>query len=312
MIAAPLQISPPPAVSQRPRKRILVGAYAISPARGSEPGVGWQICSRLARFHDVTVLCSPGVPGPDANCSRDEIAQHVARHGAIDGLTLKFVEPPPLSWLFQRETMLCRRTLYYAGAAAWQRAAYSIAADLHVDQPFDLVHHLNITGYREPGYLWKLNAPFVWGPIGGASNYPGKYFDLLSRKERLFYAIRNWTNGWQKSSRRCRAAPSRKGRQRHDRRGDRRRLDEAEPGGGHARRRRGGRGAGGARGAARAYGALLRAAGRARGRSQAVVAEACARNYPRDVTARRGRGRRSCPRARSRAPNRRVDGARPG
>jgi len=206
MIAAPLQISPPPAVSQRPRKRILVGAYAISPARGSEPGVGWQICSRLARFHDVTVLCSPGVPGPDANCSRDEIAQHVARHGAIDGLTLKFVEPPPLSWLFQRETMLCRRTLYYAGAAAWQRAAYSIAADLHVDQPFDLVHHLNITGYREPGYLWKLNAPFVWGPIGGASNYPAKYFDLLSRKERLFYAIRNWTNGWQKSSRRCRAA----------------------------------------------------------------------------------------------------------
>ncbi len=207
MIAEARQISPQPSVvSQRPRKRVLIGAYAVSPARGSEPGVGWQICCRLAKFHDVTVLCSPGVPGPDANCSRDEIAQHISRHGPIDGLTLKFIEPPLLSWLFQRETTLCRRTLYYTGAAAWQRAAYSVAADLHRDQPFDLVHHLNITGYREPGYLWKLNAPFIWGPIGGASDLPRRYFDLLSRKERLFYGIRNWTNGWQKSLPRCRSA----------------------------------------------------------------------------------------------------------
>jgi glycosyltransferase involved in cell wall biosynthesis len=208
-IAAPSKISPSPVAPQRQRKRILVGAYAVSPARGSEPGVGWQICSRLAKFHDVTVLCSPGVPGPDANCSRDEIAQHIARHGPVDGLTLKFIEPPPLSWLFQRETTLCRRTLYYTGAAAWQRAAYAVANEIHRNQPFDLVHHLNITGYREPGYLWKINAPFVWGPIGGASNLPRKYFDLLSKKERLFYAIRNWTNGFQKSGARCRAAANR-------------------------------------------------------------------------------------------------------
>jgi glycosyltransferase involved in cell wall biosynthesis len=27
-------------------------------------------------------------------------------------------------------------------------------------------------GFREPGYLWKLDAPFVWGPIGGTQNFP--------------------------------------------------------------------------------------------------------------------------------------------
>src|SRR5271156_1185413 len=177
MIAAPVKISPSAIARPRQRKRILIGAYAVSPARGSEPGVGWQICSRLAKFHDVTVLCSPGVPGPDANCSRDEIAQHTARHGPIDGLTIKFIEPPPLSWLFQRETTLCRRTLYYTGAAAWQRAAFSVAADIHRDRPFDLLHHLifSVCGYLV--YLWILNAPFVWGPIGGASNLPRRYFN---------------------------------------------------------------------------------------------------------------------------------------
>jgi hypothetical protein len=28
---------------------------------------------------------------------------------------------------------------------------------------------LNMIGYREPGYLWKLNVPFVWGPMGGTN-----------------------------------------------------------------------------------------------------------------------------------------------
>jgi glycosyltransferase involved in cell wall biosynthesis len=206
MTAAPVQsrrLSPAP---PRARRRVLVSAYAISPVRGSEPGVGWQICSRLAQGHDVTVLCSPGVPGPDANYFRDEVAEYVTEHGPVPGLTMQFVEPPLLSKLFQRESALCRRTLYYTGYAAWQRRAFRVAADLHRDRPFDLVHQLNITGFREPGYLWKLDAPFVWGPIGGAPSFPSAYFDLLGRSDRLYYGLRNVTNRFQKSSARCRAA----------------------------------------------------------------------------------------------------------
>jgi glycosyltransferase involved in cell wall biosynthesis len=30
-------------------------------------------------------------------------------------------------------------------------------------------------GFREPGYLWKLPLPFVWGPIGGTQNYPWRF-----------------------------------------------------------------------------------------------------------------------------------------
>lgn len=206
MIAAPVQPRRFTDLPPRLRRRILVSAYAISPVRGSEPGVGWHICSRLAQWHDVTVLCSPGVPGPDANYFRNEIAEHVRQHGPVPGLTIRFVEPPLLSKLFQRESVLCRRTLYYTGYAAWQRRAFRVAAGLHRNQPFDLVHQLNITGFREPGYLWKLDAPFVWGPIGGAPSFPSAYFDLLGRNDRLYYGLRNLTNRFQKSSARCRAA----------------------------------------------------------------------------------------------------------
>jgi len=34
---------------------------------------------------------------------------------------------------------------------------------------------VTIAGFREPGYLWKLGIPFVWGPVGGTQNYPWRF-----------------------------------------------------------------------------------------------------------------------------------------
>jgi glycosyltransferase involved in cell wall biosynthesis len=112
-----------------------------------------------------------------------------------------------LSRLFQRETGLMRRTAYYVGYAAWQRAAYRAAAALHAERAFDVTHHLNITGYREPGHLWKLGAPFVWGPVGGAADVPAPFLPLMSPADRCFYRFRNLGNALQKRLKlRCRRA----------------------------------------------------------------------------------------------------------
>ena len=208
---APVVRSPATPAAATTRLRVLVSAYAVSPVRGSEPGMGWNICTRLARHHDVTVLCSPEVP-PKAEDFRAEIEEHVKAKGDIPGLTFHFVKPPPLSHLLQRESRLLRRTLYYTGYRSWQRAAFQAARELHARRPFDVVHQLNITGYREPGYLWKLPVPFVWGPVGGAANVPAAFLGIMGTGDRLFYALRNIANAAQRRTLwRCRTAARRAG-----------------------------------------------------------------------------------------------------
>jgi glycosyltransferase involved in cell wall biosynthesis len=193
-----------------PRRRVLISAYAVSPVRGSEAGMGWNIATRIARHHDVTLLCSPNVP-PNAEDFRGEVEQYAREHGPIPGMRCHFVQPPLASYLFQRESRVMRRSLYYTGYKSWQRAAYRVARELHARQRFDLVHQLNITGFREPGYLWKLpNVPFVWGPVGGAANIPSPFLSLMSVRERWFYRLRNVTNAMQKRMlSRCRKAANR-------------------------------------------------------------------------------------------------------
>jgi glycosyltransferase involved in cell wall biosynthesis len=178
------------------RRRILVSAFGVSPVRGSEPAGGWNLCVNLAAHHDVTVLCTPEVAGENY---REEIGQYLRENGPIPGLTFVFVERPRLSRLLQREGHSLLRALYYVGYASWQRAAFARARQLHAQRPFDLVHHLNITGYREPGYLWKMDrrVPFVWGPVGGASNMPWRYLSLMRTMDAAYYALRNVANAWQ-------------------------------------------------------------------------------------------------------------------
>ena len=181
---------------ERRRARVLVSAFSFSPVGGSEPAVGWHLASRLAQWHDVTVLCSPGISNRKR---RADIESHL-QSNPIEGLTVQFIEPPLLSRLFQadgrRDSML--RGLYYLGYAAWQRTAYREALRLHQQQPFDLVHHLTFTGYREPGYLWRLPIPFVWGPVGGVPEIPWSYFPMLSLRDRVFYGAKELVNEAQK------------------------------------------------------------------------------------------------------------------
>ncbi len=191
-----------PAAFPRVRRRILVVAFATSPYRGSEPGGGWNVVRHLAEYHDVTVLCFPGFERDAEQAYR----RYVDEHGPLPGLTMSWVEQPWLSRLLQQEGTW-QRAFYYHGYRASEKAAFAQAQRLHAQQPFDLAYRLNMTGFREPGYLWQLDIPYAWGPIAGAVMMPRPFFPLLSRRDRVFYWIRNRLNARQmKTIGRCRLA----------------------------------------------------------------------------------------------------------
>lgn len=154
---------PPEHFPETARARILIAAYACRPGYGSEPGIGWNRVIEAAREFEVWVLCR------QSTCAA-AINAHLQRHGPIAGLHFVFV--PESRWERWAERL---PGMLYPIYNLWQRRALRAARRLHQRLRFELVHQLTYIGFREPGYLWKLDARFVWGPVGGAQNYPWRF-----------------------------------------------------------------------------------------------------------------------------------------
>ena len=171
-----------------------MGAYACHPYQGSEPTVGWNRAVESARFGDVHVLTHDE--------GNREVVERTVRERGLDHLHFHFVEHSALE----------RRLLGLPGGTypayrRWQRRAYRTASEMHRTMPFDLAHQVNMVGYREPGDLWKLDIPFVWGPIGGTQNTPAAFLRYGGARMALLEGARSLANALQlRLSRRVRRA----------------------------------------------------------------------------------------------------------
>jgi glycosyltransferase involved in cell wall biosynthesis len=175
--------------------RILLSAYYCSPYRGGESAVGWNVAARLAKNHEVTVICGDlagdSPTGKDIErCKREQDLppgleiQHLQAEGLAR--TIHDLHVLPGLWF-----------LYYEAYRRWQLQALELARRLHAEKPFDLVHHVTVIGFREPGYLWQLGIPFFWGPVSGAPMVPAPFLRDFGWKERFRWATRNFMNACQ-------------------------------------------------------------------------------------------------------------------
>jgi glycosyltransferase involved in cell wall biosynthesis len=149
-----------------------------------ESRVGWNRALQTARRYETWVLY--GEPHEAA-----DLAAHAAAAGV--GESLHFVQVPHGA-IGRR--LIRSAHLFWRGYALWQKQALQAAAELHRTQPFDLVHQVNYCGYREPGYAWKLDAPFVIGPVGGTHNFPLRYLGEIDLRGGVREFLRNFVNSW--------------------------------------------------------------------------------------------------------------------
>ena len=168
------------------RPRVLQLSYACSPSRGSEAGVGWRRAIQSAKHFDTWVIC-------EEHEFAGEIRRHLETRGEIPGLTFVYVPIDQREWSWGQ----IHDFVWYTVLRRWHRRAYQAARQLHQRIGFDLVHQVTFCGYREPGYLWKLDAPFVWGPIGGTQDYPWRFLSSAGIRGAVTEGCRSVLNQFQ-------------------------------------------------------------------------------------------------------------------
>lgn len=175
-------------------KKILVSAYAISPTRGSEYSVAWNYINEMSKENSLVILY--GVSGNHMGDVNE--METWLKSNSIPNV--RFIPILPNAFTAKLNLLNEKGIFPYAFYFAfrfWQLQLYDVAKQLIDNEHFDLVHYLNPIGYREPGYLWKIDIPYIWGPVGGVPNRPKQLFKSLSIKDRLLFTVRNWANTFQ-------------------------------------------------------------------------------------------------------------------
>lgn len=65
----------------------------------------------------------------------------------------------------------------YLAFNSWERQIYRYIKNASFLNKIDLIHYVAPVGYQEPGYLYKLNRPYIWGPVSGFENVNSMLLD---------------------------------------------------------------------------------------------------------------------------------------
>lgn len=161
---------------------ILINAYACSPNMGSEPGMAWNWCVHLAKHCELHII------------TEGEFKKN------IEAAILSLPQGKNMHFYYNPVSAEIRRMCwnqgdwrFYKHYKAWQYKTYEMALSIIKDKHVDIVHQLNMIGFREPGYLWKIDdKPFVWGPVDAKSKFPTAYLQGASQKIKLVIHLKNF------------------------------------------------------------------------------------------------------------------------
>lgn len=211
---------------------ILINAYACSPGMGSEPGMAWNWCVNLAKYCELHIITegefrekierslthinslytpfgSPVIEGQKPSLKDEGSDMLVNEYGLTERQirNLHFYYNP-IGGEDEARCAKIRRMCwnqgdwrFYKYYKQWQWRTYLMAKEICANQHIDVLHQLNMIGFREPGYLWKLSketgVPLVWGPIGGLKQFPITYLQGSGIKMQLFNRLKNFINVFQ-------------------------------------------------------------------------------------------------------------------
>lgn len=162
--------------------KVLVNAYACSPNMGSEPGMAWNWCINLASYCELHII-TEGEFKANIEDALKTLPQAKNMHFYYNPVSDKVRKMcwNQGDWRFYK---------YYRD---WQYQTYLIAEKIVQDNQIDILHQLNMIGFREPGYLWKIkNIPFVWGPVDAKEKFPTSFLTQSTVTNKAKQYLKNY------------------------------------------------------------------------------------------------------------------------
>ncbi len=162
-------------------KTILASVYAVNPYKGSEDAMGWNFVIQIASFNKVIAITR------ENNQENIEKYMHENPNKAYKNIQFLYFDLPYYMRFWKKGGR--GAMLYYL---MWQKGIIGYIKKQKIE--YDIVHNINFHNDWTPSYLWKLNKPFVWGPIGHHPLIPSQYLKPYSKKywikDRLTWLIK--------------------------------------------------------------------------------------------------------------------------
>lgn len=159
--------------------RILVSAYACRPGMGSEPAVGWNWVIEYSKLCQIVVMTN--------YTNEPYITEYLKEHeGELDTVRFIFIKPHAKVELWYKEWERMERPYYML----WQKTALKVARELVKEEQFDYIQHITYVSCVMPTYMYKLNIPFIYGPVSGGESIPAEINYPFSSKEYIIEQVR--------------------------------------------------------------------------------------------------------------------------
>ena len=178
---------------------------------GSEQGMGWNWISNIAKICEVFVITESEYENVNSRLA-ENCEQYGITKEQCDRMHFYFVPAGETEEESAKIRSMCWNQgtwSFYLKYAKWQEKALAIARNI-IDEleksgsKIDIMHQLNMAGFREPGMLYKINderirqgrkrIPLIWGPMTGYGSIPFPFMLSGGLKFTAFYSLKNTLN----------------------------------------------------------------------------------------------------------------------
>ena len=159
-------------------RNIIVIDYKLHYSRGSECSVAWNYIKNMSQNNKLIVLY--GSSGEHHQIGNTVEMEEWCKKNVFDNVEIIPVKPTfkVEDWNYSLKGI----SQFYKAYKLWHLDVLRVVNRLITSRKVDIIHFLGPIGYHEPGFLYDLPVPYIWGPVGGIIKVPQKLLLTVDKK----------------------------------------------------------------------------------------------------------------------------------